>query len=84
VLLQNAPNPFRTSATITYRLAAPGHARLGVYDVLGRRVRTLVDGSQSAGEHRVTLQREDLPAGTYFYRLEANGETHGKRFILLD
>ena len=84
VLFQNAPNPFRDSATIAYRLETPGHARLGVYDVLGRRVRTLVDGPETAGEHRITLRREELPAGTYFYRLEANGQTRGKRFILLD
>lgn len=81
---QNIPNPFRTAATITYQLAAPGHTRLGLYDVLGRRVRTLVDRTEPAGEHRVTLRRDDLPAGTYFYSLESDGERIGKRCILLD
>jgi hypothetical protein len=57
--------------------------RLGLHDVLGRRLRVLVDRVESAGEHRVTLSGENLPTGTYFYSLEANGEHIGKQCILV-
>jgi hypothetical protein len=74
-LLPSHPNPFRERTNLTYVLDQPREVHLVVYDALGRRVRTLVAGErQRAGRHEVTLQGRSLPAGVYFYRLQAGGQ----------
>ncbi len=75
-LLPSSPNPFNPSTTLAFRLAAAGPVRLGVFDVRGRLVRTLVDGALPAGDHAVTWQGRDqdgelVSSGTYFVRLQA-------------
>ncbi len=69
------PNPVRGSATFSYRVPVPGRVWLGLYDVGGRCVRTLVDRSTAAGVHSViwdgrTSGGRDAGAGVFFYRLE--------------
>jgi hypothetical protein len=83
VLLQNAPNPFRSASTIAYRLERRAPVRLVLYDAAGRRVRTLFDGFQEAGDHRVRLAGEGLSDGVYFYRLDAEGRTSTRKAILI-
>jgi len=68
---QNYPNPFNPSTTITFTLPAQGRVALRVYDMLGREVRTLVNGRQEAGMKTVTFDAGALPSGLYYYRLEA-------------
>ena len=71
-VLENAyPDPFNPSTTIEYRLPARSHVSLTVYDVLGRKVSTLVSEVQNAGPHSVTFNAAELPSGVYFDRLEA-------------
>ena len=70
-LLPTRPNPVRERTTIGYRLPAAGPVRLDVLDVLGRRVATLVDGPQRAGDHEVTYDASGLGAGVYLYRIQA-------------
>lgn len=70
-LEQNYPNPFNPSTAISYRLSAVSQVSLKVYDVLDRKVATLVNGRESAGEHTVTLNASRLPSGVYFCRLSA-------------
>jgi alpha-amylase len=87
-LEQSYPNPFNPSTTVRYSL--PGRARvtLRVYDVAGREVAALQDGSQTAGPHEVRWNGLDdegrsLSAGTYFLRLRAGGETRTSKMVLL-
>jgi 1,4-alpha-glucan branching enzyme len=79
---QSRPNPFATSATIDYALDQTGPVRLDVFDALGRRVATLVDGVRPAGSHTATLAAGDLPSGLYVYRLEAGGRVATQRMVL--
>ncbi|MEM1096416.1 MAG: T9SS type A sorting domain-containing protein [Bacteroidota bacterium] len=72
-LRQNYPEPFSQQTTIRYEVIDTVPVTLTVYDLLGRRVRTLVDGMQSAGVYDVVFEAGDLPTGLYFYRLEAAG-----------
>ena len=70
-LEQNYPNPFNPSTVITYRLPANSAVTLNVYDVLGRKVQTLVNAREAAGTHSVIFNASDLPSGVYLYRLQA-------------
>jgi hypothetical protein len=81
------PNPFAETATIRYTVPA-GPVRLVIFDVLGRRVRTLADRVHSAGTHTITWDGTDgngraLSAGVYLYRLEAGSETLSRSLTLL-
>lgn len=86
-LEQNFPNPFTPGVSPTifaYRLDAETHARLVIYNLLAQEVVVLVDQRQGLGLHRVawdgtTDDGEPVPAGVYWYKLEANGKTALKR-----
>ena len=77
------PNPTTRDATINFSVPKSGHVLVQVYNVLGAPVATLFDGEASAGEQRsVVLKGSTLAAGTYTYRVVANGKTKTNRVIL--
>lgn len=87
VLQQNVPNPFNPSTRIAFAFAQTGPVRLAVYDVRGRRVRTLIEGVLEAGEHHVDWDGRDrrgqrLGSGIYFYRLDADGGSQVRKMVL--
>jgi len=81
-LKTNYPNPFNPVTTIRYRLAKSGHVRLTVYDVLGRRIATIVDANQQKGAHQVTFNASQFSSGVYFYRLRAPEGTGGDKVFV--
>ena len=83
VLYQNFPNPFNPSTIISYLLPSNTIVSLGIYDVLGRKILTLVDGPQSKGMHSVTFDGAQLASGVYFYRLAAGNQVLTKEMVLL-
>lgn len=87
-LYQNYPNPFNPSTTIKYQLPEAGNVQLAVYDLLGRKVRTLVNGNIEAGLHSVIWDgRNDqgslAASGVYVYQLIAGGYTQFHKMVLL-
>ncbi len=87
-LRQNAPNPFTGRTAIRFGLPRSGRAEIGVYDVQGRRVQTLVSGQVEAGEHVATWDGRDAQGrkaatGVYFYVLATDGRRFEKRCLLL-
>jgi hypothetical protein len=70
-LSQNYPNPFNPSTGIRYQISGVSDVRLEVFDVLGRKVATLVNERQAAGSYQTTFNASSLASGTYLYRLEA-------------
>jgi len=68
---QNYPNPFNPSTVIGYALPADSRVSLTVYNVLGQKIATLVDGPVAAGAHQAEW-RAQVSSGIYFYRLEAS------------
>jgi glycosidase len=86
-LYQNYPNPVHRSTTIKYDLPKQASVRLSVYDVLGRRVTTLVRGERTSGQHTVTWRPgqsgASLSSGVYFVRLEADDAVRSRRITVV-
>ena len=85
--LSNYPNPFNASTVISYMLREGGSVKLEVYDVLGRRTKTLVDGIQVAGRHEVIWDGTDrhgqpVGSGIYFYCLTAGDRAQIRKMVL--
>ena len=91
-LMQNYPNPFNPTTTITFDV--PGEAgekkqvRLTIYDIRGRRVKTLIDSELEPGRHRVVWDgRNDrgqrVASGIYLYTLKSGDKTHTRKMVLL-
>jgi len=72
-LYQNYPNPFNASTTISYSLSVDSEVSVDIYDILGRKITTLYNGNQTAGDHNVNWTAENVSTGIYFYRLNAGG-----------
>jgi hypothetical protein len=82
------PNPFVSGTTFVFALPAAGHVRLSVYDVRGRRVATLLDGTQPAGQHTLRWEGRDaaggsLSPGAYFARIEFAGRSAVRKVLLM-
>ena len=82
------PNPFRATTEITYVLSKQAFVRLEIYDLLGRKVRTLVESVQAAGPHSITwggTHQTGVPLGSgmYFFRLVAGSQVQAGKIILL-
>jgi len=82
-LLSNYPNPFNASTVIEYQLPVTSSVKLEVYNLLGNKVTTLVDGEQQAGYSSVTWDASEVSSGIYFYKLTAGDYTETKRMILV-
>ncbi|MCE1164778.1 MAG: T9SS type A sorting domain-containing protein [Bacteroidetes bacterium] len=82
-LEQNYPNPFNPSTQINYALPKDGFAKITVFDILGREVRTLVSEFKKAGYYSVEFDGSSLSSGFYFYKLESNGFVETKKMMLV-
>jgi photosystem II stability/assembly factor-like uncharacterized protein len=82
-LKQNYPNPFNPVTRINFSLPKSGLATLKVYDILGKRVATLVNEVKNVGTFSVDFNGAELASGIYFYRLESNGFTDVKKMMLI-
>ena len=86
-LLPNYPNPFNPETTIRFSLPEAVHVQLDIYDILGQKVRRLMDDDLSAGSHQVRWNGRDdrdraMSSGMFFYRVQA-GEFHAAGRMLL-
>ena len=82
-LHQNYPNPFNPTTTIEYTIPRDEEVTLQVYNLLGQKIKTLVDEGQKSGTHRVVFKADNLSSGVYFYRLIAGNYTEIKRMIVI-
>jgi hypothetical protein len=80
---QNYPNPFNPSTSLKYALPKEAHVMINIYDILGRRVTTLVDENQQAGYYDITWNASDKTSGIYFARLETEEFSESIKMILL-
>jgi uncharacterized lipoprotein YddW (UPF0748 family) len=80
---QNYPNPFSNSTAIHFTLAQPGSVSLHVYDTLGRRVASLIEGvAYPAGGHQVSAELGHLASGVYVYRIETPSASHARLMVI--
>jgi hypothetical protein len=87
-LEQNYPNPFRRVTTVGYQLPTSSHVTLEIYDVTGKLVRILINGTKQAGHHTITWDgRNDAgemsPSRVYFQRLTAGPHTSQRKMLML-
>ncbi|HLX12487.1 MAG TPA: choice-of-anchor D domain-containing protein [Bacteroidota bacterium] len=85
---QNYPNPFNPTTMIRYDLPVDAKVSLAIFDVLGRKVATLIDGQQSAGFKTIEWNSTNdegitVPSGVYFYRMSAGNFSAVKKLLLL-
>ncbi|MEX2605467.1 MAG: CotH kinase family protein, partial [Gracilimonas sp.] len=81
-LNQNYPNPFNPTTVISFQLNENSEVSLQVFDMLGRRVATLIDGERrSAGVHQVSFDANNLASGMYIYRLRVGDHIFHKKML---
>ena len=83
LLSQNYPNPFNASTVIRYSLPQASDVKIAIYDILGRKVETLVQEDQPAGYHHVTWDASNQSSGLYFYRIQAGEYAETRKMVLL-
>ena len=87
-LQQNYPNPFNPDTKIRYQIPGRSKVTLTVYDILGQKVKTLVDREQTGGSYEIIWNGTDdrqnkMPSGVYLYRLENNQQVLTRKMVLI-
>lgn len=82
-LQQNYPNPFNPITRIEYSIPKDGSVNLTVYNILGQKVKTLVNENMKEGKYEVRFDASSLASGVYYYRLESGDNILLKKMILL-
>ena len=82
-LLQNYPNPFNPITTISFQIPVASNLKLQVYDLIGRNVASLYEGTKPAGIYSLTFDASNLPSGIYFYCLEAGTYRQIRKMMLV-
>ena len=83
VLYQNYPNPFNPTTTIRYELPQDGIVTINIYNILGQRVKTILNEFKRADRYEITFNGAGLASGVYFYTLKVNNFIKTKKMILI-
>ena len=81
--LTNYPNPFNSSTKIKFSLPKRSKVKIKIFNLLGQKIKTLLNKSMSAGLHEVEFTTKDLPSGIYFYRIETGEFQQVRKMVLL-
>ena len=82
-LSQNYPNPFNPTCNINYSLPKESFVTLSIYNILGTKVKELLNEKKIAGNYSIEFNADNLPSGIYFYRLQTENFIETKKMILL-
>ncbi len=87
-LFQNYPNPFNPETSISYQLSEAGMVNIGIYDICGKRIRTLVNSFKPAGKYSVTWDGYDnkkirVSTGVYFIRMNSKDFSASRKLLLV-
>ncbi len=83
LLHQNYPNPFNPITSITFEIPVDSDVQLSIYNLAGRKVRTLIHEIKDAGKHTIQLNGNNLPSGIYFYALDTPSNKLVKKLVLI-
>ncbi len=83
LLHQNYPNPFNPITSITFEIPVDSDVQLSIYNLAGRKVRTLIHEIKDAGKHTIQLNGNNLPSGIYFYVLDTPSNKLVKKLVLI-
>jgi hypothetical protein len=83
MVARNYPNPFNASTCITFDLPKSTQINIDVFDILGRKVETIFEGYQQAGQHKLIWNADNLSSGVYFARLSTAEESQTLKMVLL-
>jgi len=83
VLFQNYPNPFNPITTIRFIIPQSQFVSLKIFDMLGREIKTIVNGNKTPGTYEVNFDGSSLTSGVYFYRLQAGSFMETKKLVLI-
>lgn len=82
-LLQNYPNPFNPNTVISYNIPVHSLVTLNIYNLLGEKIKTLIQQEQAPGKYQINFDGNNLPSGIYFYQLKADKFQQTKKMLLL-
>jgi transglutaminase-like putative cysteine protease len=87
-LYPNYPNPFNSGTTISYHLKEDLKVSLAIYNIMGQKVRTIVDDHQKAGGHQSVWHGQDdggspVASGVYFCKIQAGEKVEARQLLLL-
>jgi hypothetical protein len=82
-VLQSYPNPFNAQTTIQYSLPKQSDVTIDIFDILGRKIETIAEGTKPAGEHQVIWNASRQASGVYFYRIKAGDKVETKKMVLM-
>ena len=82
-LLQNYPNPFNPSTTIEYEIPNSSNVKIEIFDVLGRKIETLMNNEQTRGNYKIYFDGSNLSSGIYFYKITAGKFIQTKKMFLI-
>lgn len=83
LLLQNFPNPFNPTTNFEFQLPHKGYVTLRVFDLLGRKLATLVNEEKAPGVYKASWDASEFPSGVYLYQLRADNFIETKKMVLM-
>lgn len=82
-LEHNYPNPFNPSTTISYSIPEPGNVTISLYNVLGVKVKEILNANALPGHYRIKIDASDFASGLYYYRMHAGNYVETKSMVLV-
>jgi hypothetical protein len=82
-LEQNYPNPFNPATSINYSIPEKTFVRLEIYNSLGQKIKSLINGIKEAGNYSLGFNAVNLPSGIYYYKLDAGKFSETKKMVIL-
>ena len=82
-LHQNYPNPFNPTTIISYSIPVSTHVSVVIFDILGRKIHTLINEQKSPGNYSLSFNGSNLSSGVYFYKLQTKNFTNVKKLLII-
>ncbi|MEJ2105096.1 MAG: T9SS type A sorting domain-containing protein, partial [Ignavibacteriaceae bacterium] len=82
-LITNYPNPFNNSTIVEYTIVNEGNVNISVYDILGRKVKDIIDEKKEKGSYKIRFNVDNLTSGIYFLMLKTNSNILTHKILLL-